>query len=107
MGSTVCCNAPDCWEGVQMDRREFIAGSLALSAAARAGDALAQSGPLTRIIFPFAAGGSGDALCRQIAQYLGPALDRNLILEIGTGGDGLIGIRAVKGASAECKTILG
>jgi len=24
--------------------------------------------------FPFAAGGSGDMLCRQIAQYLGPRL---------------------------------
>src|SRR5256885_8610752 len=106
MGSTVCCNAPDCWEGVQMARREFIAGCVGLSVAARAGDALAQSGPLTRIIFPFAAGGSGDALCRQIAQYLGPALDRNVIVENRTGGDGLIGIRAVKGTSPDGATIL-
>ena len=89
-----------------MDRREFIAGCVGLSVAARAGDALAQSGPLTRIIFPFAAGGSGDALCRQIAQYLGPALDRNVIVENRTGGDGLIGIRAVKGASPDGTTIL-
>src|SRR5436190_1952517 len=106
MGSTVCCNAPDCWEGVQMDRREFIAGCVGLSVAARAGDALAQSGPLTRIVFPFAAGGSGDALCRLIAQYLGPALDRNVIVESRTGGDGLIGIRSVKGASPDGTTIL-
>jgi len=89
-----------------MDRREFIAGCVGLSVAARAGEAIAQSGPLTRIIFPFAAGGSGDALCRQIAQYLGPALDRNVIVENRTGGDGLIGIRAVKGASPDGTMIL-
>lgn len=89
-----------------MDRRNFIAGCASLALSARAGDALAQSGPLTKIVFPFAAGGSGDALCRQIAQYLGPALDRNVIVESRTGGDGLIGIRAVKGASPDGTTIL-
>lgn len=89
-----------------MNRREFVAGSLAASVAAKAGPALAQSGPLTKIIFPFAAGGSGDALCRLIAQYLGPALDRNVIVESRTGGDGLIGIRSVKGAAPDGATIL-
>jgi tripartite-type tricarboxylate transporter receptor subunit TctC len=89
-----------------MDRREFLAGCVGLSLAARAGDAFGQSGPVTKIIFPFAAGGSGDMLCRQIAQYLGPALDRNVIVENRTGGDGLIGIKAVKGAAADGTTIL-
>src|SRR5215203_856772 len=89
-----------------MNRREFVAGGFALSAAAKAGAAWAQSGPLTRIIFPFAAGGSGDLICRLIAQYLGPALDRNFIVENRTGGDGLIGIRAVKGTGADGATIL-
>ena len=89
-----------------MDRREFLAGCVGLSLGARAGDAFGQSGPVTKIIFPFAAGGSGDMLCRQIAQYLGPALDRNVIVENRTGGDGLIGIRAVKGAAADGTTIL-
>ncbi|HKU08034.1 MAG TPA: Bug family tripartite tricarboxylate transporter substrate binding protein [Bradyrhizobium sp.] len=89
-----------------MNRREFIAGSLALSAAAKAGPASAQSGPLTKIVFPFAAGGSGDLVCRQLAQYLQPLLDRNFIVENRTGGDGLIGIRAAKGASPDGTTIL-
>ena len=89
-----------------MDRRDFVAGGLALAAAAPVGAARAQSGPLTRIIFPFAAGGSGDMLCRQLAQYLPPLLDRNFIVENRTGGDGLIGIRAVKGASPDGTTIL-
>jgi tripartite-type tricarboxylate transporter receptor subunit TctC len=94
-----------------MDRRKFMAGSLvtgslAAAVAARGGPALAQSGPLTRIIFPFAAGGSGDMLCRLIGQYLGPMLDRNVIVENRTGGDGLIGIRSVKGAAPDGTTIL-
>src|SRR5262249_14481113 len=70
------------------------------------GRALAQSGRLTKIIFPFAAGGSGDMLCRQLAQYLPAALERNFIVESRTGGDGLIGIRAVKGSAPDTTTIL-
>jgi len=89
-----------------MDRRNFITGCAALSFTAKAGDALSQAGPLTRIIFPFAAGGGGDALCRVVAQYLGPSLDRSVIVENRTGGDGLIGIKSVKGAAPDGSTIL-
>ena len=62
--------------------------------------------PAERIIFPFAAGGSGDMLCRQLAQFLRPLLDRNVIVENRTGGDGLIGITAVKGAAPDGTTVL-
>jgi tripartite-type tricarboxylate transporter receptor subunit TctC len=89
-----------------MNRREFVAGSLALSVAAKTGPAGAQSGPMTKIIFPFAAGGSGDMLCRQLAEYLPAALDRKFIVENRTGGDGLIGIRAVKGSAPDTTTVL-
>src|SRR5258707_10313084 len=41
----------------KMDRRVFIAGCVGLSLTVKAAEALAQSGPLTRIVFPFAAGG--------------------------------------------------
>src|SRR5258707_3641152 len=89
-----------------MDRREFLAGSIGWSLAAGAGEALAQSGPLTKIIFPFAAGGSGDTLCRLLAQQIGPLLDRTIIVEDRNGGDGLIGIKSVKGANPDGTTIL-
>jgi tripartite-type tricarboxylate transporter receptor subunit TctC len=89
-----------------MNRRDFVAGGLVFSAAAPIGAARAESGPLTRVVFPFAAGGSGDMLCRQLAQYLPPLLDRNFIVENRTGGDGLIGIRSVKGTSPDGTTIL-
>jgi len=89
-----------------MDRRDFIAGCIGLSLTAQAGDALGQSGPLTRIIFPFAAGGSGDTLCRLLAQHISQPLDRTIIVEDRNGGDGLIGIRSVKGANPDGTTIL-
>jgi tripartite-type tricarboxylate transporter receptor subunit TctC len=89
-----------------MNRREFVVGGLALSAGQRIGTAAAESGPLTRIIFPFAPGGSGDMLCRLLANYFPALLDRSVIVENRTGGDGLIGIRAVKGAGPDTSTIL-
>jgi tripartite-type tricarboxylate transporter receptor subunit TctC len=89
-----------------MNRREFIAGCAGLPLAAEAGDAFGQSGPLTKIIFPFAAGGSGDTLCRILAQQISQPLDRNLIVEDRNGGDGLIAIKIVKNARPDGTTIL-
>jgi tripartite-type tricarboxylate transporter receptor subunit TctC len=89
-----------------MKRRDFLAGSAACSLVAMTGQALAQSGPLTKMIFPFAAGGGGDALCRVLAQYMSQPPDRNIIVENRTGGDGLIGIKAAKGANPDGSTIL-
>jgi tripartite-type tricarboxylate transporter receptor subunit TctC len=83
-----------------------MAGCAGLALSAKAGAALAQSGPLTKIIFPFAAGGGGDTLCRIVAQHIGALLDRNFIVENRTGGDGLIGIKAVRGANPDGTTIL-
>jgi tripartite-type tricarboxylate transporter receptor subunit TctC len=89
-----------------MHRREFMASALALSMLAKAGRAHAASGPLTKIIFPFAAGGSGDTLCRLLAQQISEPLDRTIVVEDRTGGDGLIGIRSVKSAKPDGTTIL-
>jgi len=88
-----------------MHRRGFLTVLAGLSLPTTF-DARAQSGPLTKIIYPFAAGGGGDALCRMIAQELGPALSRTVIVENRTGADGTIGIKAVKGASPDGTTIL-
>jgi len=86
-----------------MDRRGFIVSSLALAASTRA---VAQSGPLTKIIFPFAAGGSGDLICRVLAEQLAPLLGRHVIVENRTGGDGLIAIKSVMNAAPDGSTIL-
>jgi len=89
-----------------VDRRSFMAGSLGLSLAARAGSAFGAAGPLSKIVFPFSAGGGGDTLCRLIAERAGVLLDRTFIVENRTGGDGLIGIKWVKNARPDGTTIL-
>jgi tripartite-type tricarboxylate transporter receptor subunit TctC len=89
-----------------MDRRSFIAGCAGLSLVAAAGNARGQSGPLIKIIFPFAPGGSGDTLCRMLGQRMGQLLDRTVIVENRTGGDGLIGIKAVRAARPDGTTVL-
>ncbi|WP_298884221.1 Bug family tripartite tricarboxylate transporter substrate binding protein [uncultured Bradyrhizobium sp.] len=88
-----------------MDRRKFMAGCLGLPLLAQAGEAQAQAG-LSKIIFPFAAGAGGDTLCRLIAQEIAPMLQRTMVVENRTGGDGLIGIKSVKGASPDGSMVL-
>jgi tripartite-type tricarboxylate transporter receptor subunit TctC len=89
-----------------VDRRKFMASCAGLSLSVNAGAAFGASGPLTKLIFPFSAGGGGDTLCRLVAQYAGQLLDRTLIVENRTGGDGLIGIKWVKNASPDGTTLL-
>jgi tripartite-type tricarboxylate transporter receptor subunit TctC len=80
-----------------------LAALLAMPAA----PASAQDIPQTiRIIFPFAAGGSGDALARLIADKMQAELHRNVIVESRTGGAGRIGVLAVKNASPDGSTLL-
>jgi tripartite-type tricarboxylate transporter receptor subunit TctC len=89
-----------------MDRRNFLAAGVSLPLAAMAGKASAQSGPVTKIIFPFAAGGSGDTLCRLVGNAISQPLDRTFIVEDRNGADGLIGIRYVKNSKPDTTTIL-
>lgn len=66
----------------------------------------AQAQEPARIIFPFAAGGSGDALARHIAEGLRTALNQPVIVENRTGAQGRLGVQAVKSAAPDGKTIL-
>jgi tripartite-type tricarboxylate transporter receptor subunit TctC len=59
-----------------------------------------------RIVFPFAAGGSGDALARLIAEHLRTALGRPTIVENRTGAQGRLGVQAVKAAAPDGSTLL-
>lgn len=59
-----------------------------------------------RIIFPFAAGGVGDALGRMMAEYLRPVAGRAVIVENRTGAAGRLGVQAVKNAQPDGSTLL-
>jgi tripartite-type tricarboxylate transporter receptor subunit TctC len=80
---------------------------LGVSAVAFAAPSLAraQSGTI-RIIFPYAAGGSGDALCRLVADKMSKSLGQSVIVEERTGGSGRIGVSAVKNAAPDGNTLL-
>jgi tripartite-type tricarboxylate transporter receptor subunit TctC len=88
-------------------RRQFL--QLVLSAATgllpiRASAQLLEQ-PI-RIIFPFAAGGSGDTLARLVADKMRAELGRSVIVENRTGGAGRIGVTAVKNAARNGSTLL-
>ena len=59
-----------------------------------------------RIVYPFAAGGSGDALARMIGDKVRASLGRPVVVENRTGGAGRIGVTAVKNAPADGSTLL-
>jgi tripartite-type tricarboxylate transporter receptor subunit TctC len=59
-----------------------------------------------RILFPFAAGGSGDALARLLGESLRIGLNRTVIVENVTGAAGRIATRQVTSAAPDGNTIL-
>ena len=65
----------------------------------------AQEQPI-RIVFPFAAGGSGDGLSRLIADQMRSALNRTVIVENRTGAAGRSGVMAVKNSAPDGGTLL-
>jgi tripartite-type tricarboxylate transporter receptor subunit TctC len=87
--------------------RSPLIGMLAVLAAFFASPARAQLGSEpVRIIFPFTAGGSGDALARLTAEHLRTALGQPVIVDNRAGAQGRIGVQAVKAAAPDGKTLL-
>jgi tripartite-type tricarboxylate transporter receptor subunit TctC len=81
--------------------------AVAVSVVLAAAPAVAQAPENTvRVVFPFAAGGSGDALARIVAEHLRTALGRPTIVENRTGAQGRLGVQAVKAAAPDGNTIL-
>lgn len=83
-----------------------LLGGIAAAVACPLAASSQGTGGSTRIIYPFALGGSGDAIARFIADKLGKALNQTTIVENKTGADGRIGIRAVKNAAPDGATLL-
>lgn len=79
----------------------IVAGLLSASAA----QAQIAEQPV-RIIFPFGAGGSGDALARLLAEKMRTGLNRPVIVENRSGAAGRIGVQAVKTAAPDGMTLL-
>jgi tripartite-type tricarboxylate transporter receptor subunit TctC len=59
-----------------------------------------------KIVFPFSAGSSSDAVARMLADHLQKSLGRAVIVENRLGAGGRIGLRAVKEAAPDGATLL-
>lgn len=89
-----------------MHRRTVLSlGTGALASVVASQPARAQANTL-KIVFPFAAGGPGDAMSRMVADSIGASLGRNAIVENRTGADGRLGITHVKNSAADGNTLL-
>jgi tripartite-type tricarboxylate transporter receptor subunit TctC len=84
-------------------RRDMLAGATALILAS--GRAIAQEDTI-RIVYPFAAGGTGDAVVRLIAEQLQKDLGAPVIVENKGGAGGRIGALAVKKSAPNGATLL-
>lgn len=87
-----------------LSRRVALGGlcSLALLPSTSAG---AQDQPL-KIVFPYAAGGSADAVARMLADQLQTSLGRSVFVDNRAGAGGRIGARAVKESPPDGTTFL-
>jgi len=83
-----------------MQRRIFIAGTLALPAIARA-----QSGQL-RLIVPAPPGGSTDILARVVSERASALLSQPVVVDNRGGAGGIIGTEAASRAAADGNTII-
>ncbi len=90
-----------------MRRRQFLQLALPAAAALRPRRVAAQlvDQPI-RIVFPYAGGGSGDALARLVADKMRITLGRPVIVEDRAGGAGRIGVMQVKNAAPNGDTLL-
>ena len=70
-------------------------------------EAHAQIGAVpVRIVFPFGAGGSGDALARIIGEHIREGINRPVIIENKSGAAGRLGVESVARAEPDGDTIL-
>ncbi len=87
-------------------RRLSAIATVVAAAVISAMPAFAQSSEPIKIIFPYAAGGSGDGLARLMAEHLRISLNQPVIVENRTGAQGRIGVQAVKSAAPDGNTML-
>ncbi len=94
---------------LQLDRRGFMIGSgAALTAAAAAGPAAAQTLPSgnLRMLVGFPAGGGSDVMGRLIADKIKQRTGANIIIENKAGASGMIAAEALKNAPPDGTTIM-
>jgi tripartite-type tricarboxylate transporter receptor subunit TctC len=90
----------------RLNRRHAIFGATAAAALGSFGGAAQAQSNTIRIIFPYAAGGTGDGTVRLLADKMQTALNQPVVVDNRTGGAGRIGVSAVKNAAPDGLTVL-
>jgi tripartite-type tricarboxylate transporter receptor subunit TctC len=85
-----------------LSRRAVLAGL----ASQFAFPSLSAQEQTVRIVYPFAAGGSGDAVARMVAEHLQTSLRRPVIVENRSGASGRIGAQVVRDAPSDGTVLL-
>jgi tripartite-type tricarboxylate transporter receptor subunit TctC len=88
------------------DRRLTCLSLAAIAAWLFVGPLQAQTGPPIHVVFPFAAGGTGDVLARLIAGKMQDSLNRGVIVEDRPDAAGRVAVTAVKAAAPDGSTLL-
>ncbi len=94
---------------MSVDRRQFIQGSLLLSALSSCGlsiTAHAQTVDTLKVVTGFAPGGTSDTTCRRLAEKLRGSYAKNTVVENRTGAGGQIVIQSLKTAPADGTTLM-
>jgi tripartite-type tricarboxylate transporter receptor subunit TctC len=89
-----------------INRRELIAGSLALAAGAVDAQTAGWPNRPVRLIVPYPPGGSSDIIARAIAQPLSDALGQPVIVDNKAGANGNLGADLVAKSSPDGYTLL-
>jgi tripartite-type tricarboxylate transporter receptor subunit TctC len=91
-----------------MNKRNFLATTLACLATCATGVAHAQAYPVKpiRLIVPFAAGGPADVVAREVGLKLGEELGQTVVVENSGGGHGVPAMNAVGRAPADGHILL-
>ena len=87
-------------------RRRFVTVLGALATGLPQALARAQEARALRIVIPFAAGGSSDAMARLLAARLTGEINRTVIVDPTPGGSGLLAARKLLGAPADGTMLL-
>ena len=92
-----------------MDRRSFVAGSAAATAALAASGAVAQDVYPSRaitVINPFPPGGAADVVARPLAAVLEPLIKQPVVIETKAGAAGQVGAQFAASAKPDGYTLL-
>jgi tripartite-type tricarboxylate transporter receptor subunit TctC len=91
-----------------IDRRTFVVGSAAATAALGIQPAFAQAYPsrAITIINPFPPGGAVDVVCRPFAAVLEPQIGQPVVIETKAGAAGAVGAQFAAAAQADGYTLL-